>query len=71
MDVLYSVPTAPLFSLEGIPGLDWDRLFKLQSPDGSFSRAPAATAYALLQTGNKKCLEFLTDIVNKFNGGGV
>ncbi|KAG2651500.1 syn-copalyl diphosphate synthase, chloroplastic-like [Panicum virgatum] len=69
MDVLYSVPTALLFSLEGIPGLDWDRLFKLQSPDGSFSRAPAATAYALLQTGNKKCLEFLTDIVNKFNGG--
>ena len=71
IDVLHSVPTSLLFSLEGIPGLDWDRLFKLQSPDGSFSRAPAATAYAILQTGNKKCLEFLTDIVNKFNGGGV
>ena len=72
-EVLHSVPTALLLSLEGMPDLDldWDRLFKLQSPDGSFSRAPAATAYALLQTGNKKCLEFLTDIVNKFNGGGV
>ena len=71
IDVLHSVPTALLFSLEGIPGLDWDRLFKLQAPDGSFLGAPAATAYALMQTGNKKCLEYLADITDTFNGGGV
>jgi hypothetical protein len=70
-DVLHSVPTALLLSLEGMPGLDWDRLFKLQSPDGSFLSSAAPTAYALMQTGNKKCLEYLTDIVHKFNGGGV
>ena len=69
-DVLYSVPTALLLILEGMPGLDWDRLFKLQSPDGSFLSSAAPTAYALMQTGNKKCLEYLTDIVHKFNGGG-
>ncbi|XP_025792139.1 ent-copalyl diphosphate synthase 2-like [Panicum hallii] len=68
-DVLHSVPTALLFSLEGMPGLDWDRLFKLQSPGGSFMSSAASTAYALMQTGNKKCLEYLTDIVHKFNGG--
>ncbi|RLM78351.1 hypothetical protein C2845_PM12G17950 [Panicum miliaceum] len=68
-DVLHSVPTALLLSLEGMPGLDWDRLFKLQSPDGSFLSSAAPTAYALMQTGNKKCLEYLTDIVHKFNGG--
>jgi len=71
IDVLHSVPTALLFSLEGIPGLDWDRLFKLQAPDGSFCAAPAATAYALMQTGDKKCHEYLTDVIDKFNGGGV
>ena len=71
IDVLHSVPTSLLFSLEGIPGLDWDRLFKLQAPDGSFCAAPAATAYALMQTGDKKCHEYLTDVIEKFNGGGV
>ena len=72
-EVLHSVPTALLLSLEGMPDLDldWDRLFKLQAPDGSFCAAPAATAYALMQTGNKKCLEYLTDVVDKFDGGGV
>ena len=71
IDVLHSVPTSLLFSLEGIPGLDWDRLFKLQFPDGSFLGTPSATAYALMQTGDKKCHEYLTDVIEKFNGGGV
>ena len=72
IDVLHSVPTSLLFSLEGMPGLlDWDKLFKLQAPDGSFLSSPAATAYALMQTGNKKCHEYLTDVIDKFNGGGV
>ncbi|KAF8653075.1 hypothetical protein HU200_062516 [Digitaria exilis] len=68
-DVLHSVPTALLLSLEGMPGLDWNKLFKLQSPDGSFMSSAAPTAYALMQTGDKKCLKFLDNIVNKFNGG--
>ncbi|KAG2659241.1 hypothetical protein PVAP13_1KG363935 [Panicum virgatum] len=70
-ELLHSVPTALLLSLEGMPDLDldWDRLFKLQSPDGSFLSSAAPTAYALMQTGNKKCLEYLTDSVNTFNGG--
>ena len=72
-EVLHSVPTALLLSLEGMPDLDldWDRLFKLQSPDGSVLSSAAPTAYALMQTGNKKCLEYLTDVVDKFDGGGV
>ncbi|CAO1942098.1 unnamed protein product [Urochloa humidicola] len=68
-DVLHSVPTALLLSIEGMLGLDWKRLLKLQSPDGSFMSSAAPTAYALMQTGDKKCLEFLDNIINKFNGG--
>jgi len=70
-EVLHSVPTALLLSLEGMPDLDldWDRLFKLQSPDGSVLSSAAPTAYALMQTGNKKCLEYLADITDTFNGG--
>ncbi|CAL4968683.1 unnamed protein product [Urochloa decumbens] len=68
-DLLHSVPTALLLSIEGMPGLDWKRLLKLQSPDGSFMSSAAPTAYALMQTGDKKCLEFLDNIVNKFSGG--
>ncbi|CAO2046273.1 unnamed protein product [Urochloa humidicola] len=68
-DVLHSVPTALLLSIEGMPGLDWKKLLKLQSPDGSFMSSAAPTAYALMQTGDKNCLEFLDNIVNKYNGG--
>jgi hypothetical protein len=51
-------------------GLDWKRLLNLRFSDGSFMSSPAATAYALMETGDRKCLEFLSTIVNKFNGGG-
>jgi hypothetical protein len=69
-DLLHDEPTTLLFSIEGMPNLDWKRLLKLQCSDGSFVSSPAPTAYALMQTGDKKCLEFLDGVVNKFNGGG-
>lgn len=69
-DVLHAVPTTLLLSIEGMQGLDWKRLLKLQCSDGSFMSSPAPTAYALMQTGDGKCLEFLDGIVNRFNGGG-
>lgn len=69
MDLLHTAHTTLLFSIEGMQGLDWKKLLKLQCPDGSIMSCPAPTAYALMQTGDKKCLEFLHGIINKFNGG--
>ncbi|XP_066160048.1 LOW QUALITY PROTEIN: syn-copalyl diphosphate synthase, chloroplastic-like [Oryza sativa Japonica Group] len=68
-EILHSLPTSLLLSIEGLRGLDWKRLLKLQLSDGSFLSSPAATAYVLMQTGDKKCLEFLDGIVSKFHGG--
>ncbi|KAK1629593.1 hypothetical protein QYE76_003908 [Lolium multiflorum] len=70
-DLLHNEPTTLLFSIEGMKGLDWKRLLKLQCPDGSIMSCPAPTAYALMKTGDKKCLEFLDGVINKFKGGGV
>lgn len=68
-DMMHRVPTSILHSLEGMPDLDWARLLNLQSCDGSFLFSPSATAYALMQTGDKKCFEYIDRIVKKFNGG--
>ncbi|ONM06415.1 anther ear1 [Zea mays] len=68
-DMMHRVPTSILHSLEGMPDLDWPRLLNLQSCDGSFLFSPSATAYALMQTGDKKCFEYIDRIVKKFNGG--
>ncbi|KAH7665663.1 Ent-copalyl diphosphate synthase protein [Dioscorea alata] len=68
-DVMHRVPTTLLHSLEGMPGLDWSWLLHLQSKDGSFLFSPSSTAYALMQTGDKKCLAYLQKAVDKFNGG--
>ncbi|KAL6339780.1 hypothetical protein AAG906_034866 [Vitis piasezkii] len=35
-DIMHRVPTTLLFSLEGMPGLDWEMLLNLQFQDGSF-----------------------------------
>lgn len=67
---MHTVPTSILHSLEGMPGLDWAKLLKLQSSDGSFLFSPAATAYALMNTGDKKCFDYIDRTVKKFNGGG-
>jgi ent-copalyl diphosphate synthase len=68
-DMMHRVPTSILHSLEGMPDLDWAKLLNLQSSDGSFLFSPSATAYALMQTGDKKCFEYIDRIVKKFNGG--
>jgi ent-copalyl diphosphate synthase len=68
--VMHEFPTTLLHSLEGMPNLNWERLLKLQSNDGSFLFSPSATAYAVIQTNDEKCLGYLQQIVNKFHGGG-
>ncbi|XP_038973216.1 (-)-kolavenyl diphosphate synthase TPS28, chloroplastic-like [Phoenix dactylifera] len=68
-DVLHKIPTTLLYSLEGLPGLDWEKLFKLQCVDGSFLTSPAGTAYALMQTNDEKCLNYLQKTVERFDGG--
>ncbi|CAL5066376.1 unnamed protein product [Urochloa decumbens] len=68
-DALHAGPTTLLLSIEGMPGLDWEKLLKFQCPDGSIMSSPAPTAYALMQTKDKKCLQFLEELVNNYNSG--
>nr|QWD59164.1 ent-copalyl diphosphate synthase [Aconitum carmichaelii] len=69
MDMVHMVPTTLLHSLEGMEGLDWGKLIKLQSSNGSMLFSPSSTAFALMNTKNEKCLEYLKKPVEKFNGG--
>nr|AER58181.1 copalyl pyrophosphate synthase 1 [Stevia ovata] len=68
-DILHKVPTSLLYSLEGMEDLEWEKLLQLRCENGSFFFSPAATAYAFMQTKDEKCLEYLTNLVVKFNGG--
>ncbi|KAJ6832458.1 ent-copalyl diphosphate synthase 1, chloroplastic [Iris pallida] len=68
-EIMHEVPTTLLHSIEGMPGLDWKRLLKLQSADGSFLFSPSSTAYALGQTRDEKCFGYLQRAVEKFDGG--
>jgi ent-copalyl diphosphate synthase len=67
---MHKVPTTLLHSLEGMPGLDWEKLLILQSQDGSFLFSPSSTAFALMQTKDENCLGYLKKAVHRFNGGG-
>ncbi|XP_044962104.1 ent-copalyl diphosphate synthase 1, chloroplastic-like [Hordeum vulgare subsp. vulgare] len=69
MEMMHRIPTTILHSLEGMPGVNWNKILRLQSSDGSFLYSPSATAYALKQTGDAKCFEYIDRIVKKFNGG--
>ncbi|KAL1312212.1 hypothetical protein HN51_038808 [Arachis hypogaea] len=69
MEVLHKVPTTLLHSLEGMANLDWKRLLKLQSQDGSFLFSPSSTAYAFMQTNDENALKYLEKTVKRFNGG--
>lgn len=69
-EMLYDMPTTLLYSLEGMPELDWEKLLKLQFEDGSFFFSPSSTAFALMQTKDDNCLKYLTETVQRFNGGG-
>ncbi|KAK4492527.1 hypothetical protein RD792_003338, partial [Penstemon davidsonii] len=68
-DIMHKVPTTLLHSLEGMPGLEWQKLLNVQSADGSFLFSPSSTAFALQQTNDQNCLQYLTKHVQKFNGG--
>nr|QXT24222.1 ladba-7,13E-dienyl diphosphate synthase [Isodon lophanthoides var. gerardianus] len=68
-EVMHEVMTTLLYSLEGFEDLDWARLLKLQSPNGSFLTSPSSTAYAFMQTNDHNCLKFITFVVQRFNGG--
>lgn len=70
-DILHKVATTLLHSMEGMADLDWEKLLKLQSRDGSFLFSPASTAYALQQTKDRNCMSYLSRAVHKFNGGGI
>ncbi|KAM7253951.1 hypothetical protein ACFE04_031633 [Oxalis oulophora] len=68
-EILHKVPTTLLHSLEGMAGLDWKKLLKLQCKDGSFLFSPSSTAFALMQTKDDNCLKYLNNAVHKFHGG--
>ncbi|KAI9113033.1 hypothetical protein K1719_015965 [Acacia pycnantha] len=69
MEVLHSVPTSLLFSLEAIPGLQWDKLQSVRSKDGSYLFSPASTAFAFNQSKDPHCLYYLNNVAHNFNGG--
>ncbi|XP_054803586.1 ent-copalyl diphosphate synthase, chloroplastic-like isoform X2 [Prosopis cineraria] len=68
-ELMHKVPTTLLHSLEGMAGLEWNDLLKLQCKDGSFLFSPSSTAYALAHTRDPNCLNYLNKAVTKFNGG--
>ncbi|KAK4364805.1 hypothetical protein RND71_016163 [Anisodus tanguticus] len=68
-DDVHTIPTTLLFSLEGFRDLDWERLLKLQMPDGSFLTSIASTAFAFMETNDQNCLRYLQRVVKKYNGG--
>lgn len=68
---MHSVHTTLLYSLEALQDVvQWDKIMKLQCGNGSFLNSPSATAAAYMMTGDTKCLEFLTFIVNHFGDHG-
>ncbi|KAL1532389.1 Gly-Xaa carboxypeptidase [Salvia divinorum] len=69
LEIMHKTPTSLLFSLEGLENLDWDKLLKLQSADGSFLTSPSSTAFAFMQTKDEKCYQFIKNTVDTFNGG--
>ncbi|KAL8148925.1 ent-copalyl diphosphate synthase 1-like [Apium graveolens] len=68
-DIMHKVPTTMLFSLEGMTGMEWEKLIKLQCEDGSFLTSPSSTAYALMRTKDKNSFSYLSKAVQRFNGG--
>ncbi|KAI4381202.1 hypothetical protein MLD38_007300 [Melastoma candidum] len=68
-DIMHQVPTTLLHSLEGMNGLDWEKLMKLQCNNGSFLFSPSSTAFALIQTDDPGCFNYLSNVVRRFNGG--
>lgn len=70
---MHSRPTSLLYTLEGVSSLDldWEKLLGLKSSDGSFLFSPSSTAFAYMQTGDETCLNYLKNVVQRFQGGGT
>ncbi|KAK1270607.1 hypothetical protein QJS04_geneDACA005844 [Acorus gramineus] len=68
-ELMHTVPTTMLYSLEGLDDLDWERLLALQWPEGSFFYSPASTAAAFMQTKNEGSLRYLENVTKIFDGG--
>ncbi|KAK1300069.1 hypothetical protein QJS10_CPB13g00700 [Acorus calamus] len=68
-ELMHTVPTTLLYSLEGLDDLDWERLLALQWPEGSFFYSAASTAAAFMQTKNEGCLRYLENVTKIFDGG--
>ncbi|KAL3677462.1 hypothetical protein R1sor_027410 [Riccia sorocarpa] len=67
MEIVHKHPTTLLHSLEGVHELlDWDKLLKLQSLDGSLLNSPASTACALMYTKDERCLAYIEKVLDKF-----
>ncbi|KAG6488057.1 bifunctional isopimaradiene synthase, chloroplastic-like [Zingiber officinale] len=65
--VMHSVHTTLLYTLEALQEVvQWDEILKLQSADGSFLSSASSTAAVYMNTGDKKCLEFLQSVLNRF-----
>lgn len=71
-DLLHEVPTTLLFSMEGMQmkGLNWEKILRFQCDDGSLLNSPSSTAFVLMQTKDRRCLNYLNDVVQRSNGGG-
>ncbi|EPS59783.1 copalyl diphosphate synthase, partial [Genlisea aurea] len=71
IEMMHRGPNSLLFSLEGLQenDLNWDRLLKLQSADGSFLTSPSSTAYAFMKTKDEKCYRFIANTLRSCNGG--
>nr|A0A2K9RFZ7.1 RecName: Full=Peregrinol diphosphate synthase TPS1, chloroplastic; AltName: Full=Terpene synthase 1; Short=VacTPS1; Flags: Precursor [Vitex agnus-castus]AUT77120.1 peregrinol diphosphate synthase [Vitex agnus-castus] len=73
LEVLHERSTSILYGMEGLENLDldWQKLMKLQTPEGSFLTSPAATAFAFMYTKDENCLKYIKYILDKFNGAAV
>ncbi|KAH7276973.1 hypothetical protein KP509_39G028800 [Ceratopteris richardii] len=66
-----SMHTILLHSLEGLHrSVDWDKVLRFLTGDGSVLLSPASTACALHYTKDERCLRYLERVLNKFNDAG-
>ncbi|KAH9297120.1 hypothetical protein KI387_028802 [Taxus chinensis] len=64
-----NIPASMLNALEGLEEvIDWDKIMRFQSKDGSFLSSPASTACVLMHTGDESCFAFLNNVLDKFGG---
>lgn len=62
-------PTTLLHSLECFDDtFDFGSVMKFQARNGSFLNSPSATAYVYMNTQDARCLEYLENVVEVFNG---